>query len=75
MLNVNRHLWSRSVGRLAVLAGLMAFCASSSRADEYPNHPVTLIVPSPAGGGTEFRLRLPLPGTWEERGKRKEDHE
>jgi tripartite-type tricarboxylate transporter receptor subunit TctC len=61
MLNVNRHLWSRSVGRLAVLAGLMAFCASSSRADEYPNHPVTLIVPSPAGGGTDTQARILAP--------------
>jgi tripartite-type tricarboxylate transporter receptor subunit TctC len=41
---------------------LLAFCllvsANAARADDYPNRPVTLIVPYPAGGGADAVGRL-----------------
>ena len=32
--------------------------ASGARADDYPNHPVTLIVPYPPGGGVDTIARI-----------------
>src|SRR6202012_1325346 len=42
----------------AVVIGLSAFDAP---ADDYPNRPITLIVPSPAGGGTDTQARILAP--------------
>jgi tripartite-type tricarboxylate transporter receptor subunit TctC len=45
---------SRSV---LVLAAILSFIAAPSFAQEYPNRPVTLIVPRPAGGTTDIGMR------------------
>ena len=41
----------------AVLA-LMALCLSASAFAQYPNRPITLIVPWGAGGGTDATARI-----------------
>jgi tripartite-type tricarboxylate transporter receptor subunit TctC len=50
---------------LTALAALAAFAIGlatlQARADDYPNHPITLIVPSPAGGGTDTQARILAP--------------
>lgn len=62
MPNINRHLKGGSLRVLAVLAVLAAaFVPSGVRADDYPIHPITLIVPSPAGGGTDTQARILAP--------------
>ena len=38
--------------------GLLGAPALVSAQDAYPNRPITLVVPSPAGGGTDFSARL-----------------
>ena len=56
-----------TVSRLSVkvLAALAAFAIGlatlPAHADDYPNHPITLIVPSPAGGGTDTQARILAP--------------
>jgi tripartite-type tricarboxylate transporter receptor subunit TctC len=51
--------------RLATLVGAaVAICALSgvsSRADDYPSRNITLIVPSPPGGGTDTQARILAP--------------
>ena len=52
----------------AILAGLAAAAVvaafafpppqPAAAADDYPNHPITLIVPYPPGGGVDFMGRL-----------------
>jgi len=44
--------------RIAVLAALVAAPSLDGRAQTYPSRPVTIIVPSPAGGGTDTIARL-----------------
>ncbi len=46
---------------LAALAGLAIAPTLNARADDYPNHPITLVVPSPAGGGTDTQARILAP--------------
>ncbi len=44
--------------RRGLLAAGLAALAAPALAQEFPNRPVSLIVPSPAGGGTDFSARL-----------------
>lgn len=48
---------------LTVLAAVAAFSLAvmQARADDYPNHAITLVVPSPAGGGTDTQARILAP--------------
>jgi len=41
-----------------LLAIVLLVCAGAARADEYPNRPITLIVPYPAGGGVDTIARI-----------------
>jgi tripartite-type tricarboxylate transporter receptor subunit TctC len=47
---------------LAAIAALV-ICLSTAKADaqSYPNHSITLIVPAPAGGGTDTQARILAP--------------
>jgi len=40
-----------------ILAAILSFIASPASAQDYPNRPVTLIVPWPAGGTTDIGMR------------------
>jgi tripartite-type tricarboxylate transporter receptor subunit TctC len=42
----------------ALLAALLAAPLGGAAADDYPNHPITLIVPYPAGGGVDAMGRI-----------------
>src|SRR4051812_9364038 len=42
----------------AVLLALLLLCPHPARADDYPNRPVTLIVPYPPGGGVDTIARV-----------------
>jgi tripartite-type tricarboxylate transporter receptor subunit TctC len=42
----------------AILLGALVIPTTGARADDYPNHPVTLIVPYPPGGGVDTIARL-----------------
>jgi tripartite-type tricarboxylate transporter receptor subunit TctC len=42
----------------AILAASAALAASSARADDYPSHPIKLIVPYAAGGGADSVARI-----------------
>lgn len=49
----------RIVRSAGVLASLVLLCAPlPSRADDYPSHPITLIVPFPPGGGVDTIARV-----------------
>jgi tripartite-type tricarboxylate transporter receptor subunit TctC len=52
----------RSLGRIvaAALAALFAFLPAAASA-EYPDHPVKLVVPFPAGGGADNLARMIMP--------------
>jgi tripartite-type tricarboxylate transporter receptor subunit TctC len=47
--------------RLVVAAGLAIACLCTAQAQDYPNHPVTIIVPYPAGGPTDQVARQVAP--------------
>jgi tripartite-type tricarboxylate transporter receptor subunit TctC len=62
MPNACSFLCGRPLRALAVLVVFVVSVSSpSARADDYPNHPITLIVPSPAGGGTDTQARILAP--------------
>lgn len=44
--------------RRALMAATLAAPSLARAQDSFPNRPITLIVPSPAGGGTDFNARL-----------------
>ena len=47
------------VAALATAAAVAAFAGSQpAAAEDYPSHPITLIVPYPPGGGVDFMGRL-----------------
>jgi tripartite-type tricarboxylate transporter receptor subunit TctC len=48
---------ARSIAAMLLAASIFA-CASLVRADDYPNRPITLIVPYPPGGGVDTVARL-----------------
>jgi len=48
---------ARSIGAILFAISLVV-SANAARADDYPNHPVTLIVPYPPGGGVDLIGRL-----------------
>ena len=48
---------TRSIAAILLALSLLV-CAHSARADDYPNRPITLIVPYPAGGGADAVGRL-----------------
>jgi tripartite-type tricarboxylate transporter receptor subunit TctC len=43
---------------VVVLAAVLASVSQSQAADDYPSHPITLIVPFPAGGGVDVIGRI-----------------
>ncbi len=47
----------RAIGRLALAALTLGALAGAHAADPWPNKPITLIVPFPAGGGTDAFAR------------------
>ncbi len=50
------------VGTLAVTSSVIfAFSGTPGRADDYPTRNITLIVPSPPGGGTDTQARILAP--------------
>jgi tripartite-type tricarboxylate transporter receptor subunit TctC len=52
----------KSLQALATLAALvLGLSALNVRADDYPSHPITVVVPSPAGGGTDMQARILAP--------------
>ena len=56
-------VWSRKAAALASLLCAVGLAAASApaQADSYPSHPITLIVPSPPGGGTDTQARILAP--------------
>ena len=52
------HLAQRMLRGLAVVGLLCLASGGDVSAQDYPTHPVRIIVPYPAGGGTDLRARL-----------------
>ena len=48
--------WLAVIGLIGSMTGVLAACPAS--ADEYPSHPVTMIVPYPPGGPTDIISRV-----------------
>ncbi len=46
---------------LAGMVGIAVIFAPQARAQSYPSHPITFIVPAPAGGGTDTQARILAP--------------
>lgn len=44
--------------RLRILAAALGFVALTASAQDYPNKPITLVVPFPAGGSTDVQARI-----------------
>jgi tripartite-type tricarboxylate transporter receptor subunit TctC len=59
----------RSRGLLLAALILVAAAAAPSRADDFPNRPVTFVVPFPPGGGIDVVLRAMAPKLQERLGK------
>jgi tripartite-type tricarboxylate transporter receptor subunit TctC len=47
-----------SFGRILAIPAAMLFAAGSVSAQTYPTHPVTIVVPAPAGGGIDLVARV-----------------
>src|SRR5258708_4846105 len=45
----------------AIAASVMGLSAPTANAQSYPSHSITLIVPAPAGGGTDTQARILAP--------------
>jgi len=55
---MSRHLRAARLAAAALLATFAAAPFAAASAQDYPNHPVTLIVPYPPGGGVDLIGRL-----------------
>ncbi len=55
---MSRHLFAACLAAAALLASLVAAPIGAASAQDYPNHPITLIVPYPPGGGVDLIGRL-----------------
>lgn len=55
---MSRHLFAARLASAALLASLVAAPIGAASAQDYPNHPITLIVPYPPGGGVDLIGRL-----------------
>ncbi len=55
---MTRHLFAARLAAAALLAMLVCAPLSAASAQDYPNHPITLIVPFPPGGGVDLIGRL-----------------
>ncbi len=51
----------RAGGWLSAVASLLACAVTVAAAQTYPSRPITLVVPSPAGGGTDTQARILAP--------------
>src|SRR5580765_2690670 len=60
----------RIIGFAAVVAALVSFApAAGARAEDYPAHPITLIVPWAPGGAVDTLARIAAPKLSERLGK------
>jgi tripartite-type tricarboxylate transporter receptor subunit TctC len=50
-----------AIALMPILAFVMALSGSAAKAADYPNRPITLIIPSPPGGGTDTQARILVP--------------
>ncbi len=55
---MSRYLFAARLAAAALLATLVCAPLSAASAQDYPNHPITLIVPFPPGGGVDLIGRL-----------------
>jgi tripartite-type tricarboxylate transporter receptor subunit TctC len=62
MADANLRFGKANLLALATFAAVVLGVAThGARAEDYPTHPITIIVPSPAGGGTDTQARILAP--------------
>jgi len=55
---MNRYLVAFVKGAVVAAIGLSAFAAAAAAAQDYPTKPITLVIPTGAGGGTDLVARV-----------------